>query len=194
MTSSNVANDGNFSIQVIQRALEQFGKIKCIPILQEDVANSIKDYCDEEAYICNSKDHWLTIRKIHGVWYNLNSTNWMPPGGSGPQIIGNFYLGAFLDSIQNSGFTIFVIRHTGFKLPLANKDKFGQGPKRDCSHYFTPAEIDKYHKTHKNVQLNFRGQDERELNEQLQNRLKQDGEGGEEVKKEEEPKFQAFTG
>lgn len=99
MTSSNVANDGNFSIQVIQRALEQFGKIKCIPILQEDVAKTIKDYCDEEAYICNSKDHWLTIRKIHGVWYNLNSTNWMPPGGSGPQIIGNFYLGAFLDSI-----------------------------------------------------------------------------------------------
>lgn len=118
----------------------------------------------------------------------------MPPGGSGPQIIGNFYLGAFLDSIQNSGFTIFVIRHTGFKLPLASRGQFNNGNVRGCSHYFTPAEIEKYHKTHKNVQLNFRGQDERELDEQLKNKLKEDGEGGEEAKKEEEPKFTAFTG
>lgn len=107
MTSHNVANDGNFSIQVIQRALVQFGQIQCTPIENPEVKKSIKDYADEQAFICHSVDHWLAIRKIHGVWYNLNSTNMVPPG---PQIISNFYLSAFLDSIQNSGYTIFVIR------------------------------------------------------------------------------------
>lgn len=32
----------------------------------------------EEAYICHSVDHWIAIRKLFGVWYNLNSTNMMP--------------------------------------------------------------------------------------------------------------------
>jgi len=41
----------------------------------------------------------------------------------GPQIISDFYLSAFLDSIKNSGYTIFVIR--GKKsLPLPNKYEF----------------------------------------------------------------------
>lgn len=70
-----------------------------MPILNKEVSRSIKDYADEEAYICHSVDHWLAIRKIYGVWYNLNSTNMIPPGASGPQIISNFYLSAFLDSI-----------------------------------------------------------------------------------------------
>jgi hypothetical protein len=55
-----------------------------MPILNKEVQSSIKDYADEEAFICNSVDHWLAIRKIYGVWYNLNSTNMIPPGASGP--------------------------------------------------------------------------------------------------------------
>ena len=31
--------------------------------------------------------HWLTIRKVQNVWYNLNSTNM-----EGPEIISDFYL------------------------------------------------------------------------------------------------------
>ena len=58
-----------------------------------------------------------------------------------------------------------MIRHGGFKLPLANKQLFDNGPPRDCSHYFKAADIDKYNKTHKGAALNFKGQDERELNE-----------------------------
>jgi hypothetical protein len=27
----------------------------------------------EEAFICNHSSHWLTLRKIHGSWWNLNS-------------------------------------------------------------------------------------------------------------------------
>jgi ataxin-3 len=62
MTSHNVANDGNFSIQVIQKALLQYDNISCIPVENKEVKNSIKDYAMEKGFICNSKDHWLTIR------------------------------------------------------------------------------------------------------------------------------------
>ena len=80
LTSHNVANDGNFSIQVIQRALLQFGKIEVTPISNKEVKQSLTDYAKEEAFICHSVDHWIAIRKIHGIWYNLNSTNIVPPG------------------------------------------------------------------------------------------------------------------
>ena len=41
----------------------------------------------ETGFICNSSNHWLTIRKVNGKWYNLNSTN-----KEGPEIISDFYL------------------------------------------------------------------------------------------------------
>ena len=92
-----MANDGNFSIQVLDEALKGFGSLQCSPIEKKDVKQSIKDYAMEEAYICHSVDHWIAIRKLYGVCYNLNSTNMVPPG---PQIISDFYLAAFLDSIK----------------------------------------------------------------------------------------------
>lgn len=125
----------------------------------------------EEAYICHSVDHWIAIRKLYGVWYNLNSTNMMPQG---PQIISDFYLAAFLDSIQQSGFTIFVVRHTpgtGSPLPLPKK----QSGARKNQHYISTTEIEKHHKDNKNRKLNTGGADERELEEALQRSLKDMG-------------------
>ena len=91
----------------------------CEPIEKTDVKKSIVDYGLEQAYICHSVDHWIAIRKLYGTWYNLNSTNIVPPG---PQIISDFYLSAFLDSIKHSGYTIFVVRSTGsVPLPLPKK-------------------------------------------------------------------------
>ena len=105
--SHNVANDGNFSIQVICQALMQFAQIEVTNSESPEMKKSIRDYNDEKAFICHSKDHWLAIRKINGVWYNLNSTNMLPPG---PQIIGSFYLQAFLESVKQNGYIIFVVR------------------------------------------------------------------------------------
>jgi Ataxin-3 len=102
-----VADDGNYSIQVLQEALKTFGNVTAEPIEKPDVKKSIQDYCLEQAFICHSVDHWIAIRRLNGVWYNLNSTNIVPPG---PQTISEFYLAAFLDSIKHSGYTIFVVR------------------------------------------------------------------------------------
>ena len=117
-----MADDGNYSIQVIQEALNGFGNLQCVPIENPLVKKSIVDYGLEEAYICHSVDHWIAIRKISGIWYNLNSTNIVPPG---PQIISDFYLSAFLDSIKNSGYTIFVIRKTAENLPMPKRQAQG---------------------------------------------------------------------
>eukprot|EP00349_Pseudokeronopsis_sp_Brazil_P002545 CAMPEP_0202960120 /NCGR_PEP_ID=MMETSP1396-20130829/4271_1 /ASSEMBLY_ACC=CAM_ASM_000872 /TAXON_ID= /ORGANISM="Pseudokeronopsis sp., Strain Brazil" /LENGTH=97 /DNA_ID=CAMNT_0049679113 /DNA_START=111 /DNA_END=404 /DNA_ORIENTATION=+ len=78
--SNNVADNGNYSIQVLSEALSRFGNINCQPLEKKEVRASIKDYADEVAYICHSIDHWIAIRKINEVWYNLNSTNMVPPG------------------------------------------------------------------------------------------------------------------
>ena len=96
LTSHNVALDGNFSIQVLSRALVQFGNIETTPITNKEMQAQIKDYSKEEGYICHSVDHWLAIRRVNGIWYNLNSTNMVPPG---PQIIQPFYLNVFFDHI-----------------------------------------------------------------------------------------------
>ena len=45
--------------------------------------------------MCHNDNHWFSIRKIHGKWFNLNSTN-----AFGPQLITDFYLELFLASIK----------------------------------------------------------------------------------------------
>jgi ataxin-3 len=51
----------------------------------------------QEAFICNLREHWFTVRKLDGVWYNLNSCNGMP------ERISEFYLSAFLAQVSGKG-------------------------------------------------------------------------------------------
>lgn len=48
-----------------------------------------------DAFVCHNDNHWFSVRKIHGKWFNLNSTN-----AYGPQIISDFYLDVFLGSMK----------------------------------------------------------------------------------------------
>jgi Ataxin-3 len=40
-----------------------------------DIIKPSEDLVKRQGFICNSSDHWFSLRKIDGVWYNLNSTN-----------------------------------------------------------------------------------------------------------------------
>jgi hypothetical protein len=60
--------------------LKTFGGHTADPVEKPDIKRSITDYGLEEAFICHSVDTWIAIRKLYGVWYNLNSTNMYPPG------------------------------------------------------------------------------------------------------------------
>ena len=74
----NVSMDGNYNIQVISRALMQFNELSCTPMFQKE--NDTSNLSGEQGFVCHNGDHWLAIRKVNGVWYNLNSTNMVPPG------------------------------------------------------------------------------------------------------------------
>ena len=93
---------------------------------------------------------------MHGVWFNLNSTNIEP----GPQIISDFYLDAFLMSVKNSGYTIFVVR--GQNLPSPVKEEKSD-ELRSNQFYFGIDYLRVHYESNKNRQLNIDGADESEM-------------------------------
>ena len=73
---------------MLQKALETYG-CEVTPLRKQEVEQLLKNDMDNlNAFIFNSSTHWFAIRKIDGVWFNLNSTN----PGPGPQFISDFYL------------------------------------------------------------------------------------------------------
>ncbi|GAB5356293.1 hypothetical protein AAMO2058_000278300 [Amorphochlora amoebiformis] len=102
--STHVDESGNFSIEVIKRAITNVGLT--ITSLNHPKMNKAKENPQNEiAYICNFENHWQAIRKIGGVWYNLNSIS-----KNGPHTISDLYLGAFLQQLQFEKYSIFVIK------------------------------------------------------------------------------------
>jgi len=101
--SGNLADDGNYSIQVIAKALEVWS-IEPIPITNPEMIESRRDPLKETSFICNLASHWLTIRKLDNEWYNLNSLL------SSPEYLSDFYLSAFLDTLIMKGYTVFCVR------------------------------------------------------------------------------------
>jgi len=72
-----------------------------------------------EAILFNSSTHWFAIRKIDDIWFNLNSTNEVP----GPEIISDFYLGAFIQGTAEAGYTNFLVKNLPI-LPEINSDMY----------------------------------------------------------------------
>eukprot|EP01088_Endostelium_zonatum_P017717 TRINITY_DN5367_c0_g1_i1.p1 TRINITY_DN5367_c0_g1~~TRINITY_DN5367_c0_g1_i1.p1 ORF type:complete len:294 (+),score=86.14 TRINITY_DN5367_c0_g1_i1:61-942(+) len=101
--SGNVADDGNYSVQVIQTALDVWN-LKLITIESPDAKASKANPLGEQAFVCNLSSHWLTIRLIDGDWFNFNSLL------DKPQFLSPFYLSAFLDTLISQGYSIFVVK------------------------------------------------------------------------------------
>ncbi|KAJ4834755.1 hypothetical protein Tsubulata_012590 [Turnera subulata] len=101
--SHNVSLGGDFSIQVLQKALEVWD-LQVIP-LDSPVAGPAQIDPDlENAFICHLHDHWFSIRKVNGEWYNFDSLY------AAPQHLSKFYLAAYMDSLKSSGWSIFLVR------------------------------------------------------------------------------------
>eukprot|EP01083_Nonionella_stella_P296646 1007696_1 len=75
--SQNVSDDGNFSIQVLRRALSNLG-LKIYHFGHEQVKQAQEHPEKETGFICNLQAHWFAIRRIGGLWYNLNSLSGLP--------------------------------------------------------------------------------------------------------------------
>ncbi|XP_030855132.1 ataxin-3 isoform X2 [Strongylocentrotus purpuratus] len=101
--STNMDDSGFFSVQVISKALFVW-ELVSIPIGSSE-AGIASVYPEREcAFICNFREHWLTIRKLGNQWFNLNSLL------TGPELISDTYLSMFLAQLQKEGYSIFVIR------------------------------------------------------------------------------------
>ena len=70
--SANVDDQGNFSIQVIKVGLERFKNIE-LELWHHRKGIQDIDPLKQTGFIIHSSDHWFTIRKINGKWWNLNS-------------------------------------------------------------------------------------------------------------------------
>ena len=102
--SQNMDDTGFFSIQVLQRALHIFD-LELIPYAsQHPIAQQARiNPLSVPAYICNLREHWLTIRRFGGQFFDLNSISTVP------KLISDTYLSLYLTQLQQSGYSIFII-------------------------------------------------------------------------------------
>lgn len=110
--SGNVSDDGNFSIQVLSLALKRLCSIDLTSWSSSEGSNAVQDPTLQEAYIVNRSSHWFSVRKIDGVWWNLNSMN------TTPERVSDFYLAAFLGQLRTEGYSVFIVVGD---LPPSNK-------------------------------------------------------------------------
>jgi len=96
--SGNVADDGNYSIQVLSQALKTFS-LSCVHVTNPETTDSEA----EKAFICHLANHWFTIRKIGNDWYNFDSLL------DSPSYLSPFYLSSFLSTLFAGGYSIFSI-------------------------------------------------------------------------------------
>ncbi|PSN48441.1 Ataxin-3 [Blattella germanica] len=102
--SGNYDDSGYFSVQVISSALEVWG-LELVPYNSTEPRALEAQQCPEamQAFICNYRDHWFTIRRLGYQWFNLNSLL------TGPELISDTYLAMFLAQLQQEGYSIFVV-------------------------------------------------------------------------------------
>merc|ERR1719474_2470055 len=106
---SNVSMDGNFSIDVLISALNQL-KIAVLPISHPECAAANENPTKEEGFIFYQMAHWIAYRRIHGVWYDLNSQSNYLLLDPQPVAVSDFFLSAQISKLQDEGFSVYVIR------------------------------------------------------------------------------------
>ncbi|KAJ1563237.1 Ataxin-3 [Cladochytrium tenue] len=105
-TSANYDDSGFFSVEVVMRALAVWN-LTMTPIMSERTVDARAAPENEEAFILNLDQHWLTLRRFgHSKdrWYNCNSL--LPA----PRHVSEVYLSALLDQLETEGYSIFVVR------------------------------------------------------------------------------------
>ncbi|KAF5279000.1 hypothetical protein FQA39_LY05678 [Lamprigera yunnana] len=161
--SGNMDDSGYFSIQVISSALEVWG-LELVPYTSTDerVQSALNDPTSMQAFICNHKDHWFTIRRIANQWFNLNSLLPMP------ELISNTHLSLILAQLRNEGYSIFVI--------------FGQLPDCDADQLLRVRPIQPIYRRSTNSN-NSSDDNDQELQSAIQLSLHEDSDDKDELQK-----------
>ncbi|WCJ28416.1 hypothetical protein M5689_010115 [Euphorbia peplus] len=138
--SHNVSLDGDFSIQVLEKALEVWD-LQVIPLNSPVAEPAQIDPDQENAFICHLHDHWFCIRKVNKEWYNFDSLY------AAPQHLSKFYLAAYLDSLKSSGWSIFLVRGNFPKEFLISSSEASNG----YGQWLTPEDAERITKSGNSV-------------------------------------------
>eukprot|EP00027_Filamoeba_sp_ATCC50430_P014482 CAMPEP_0168570708 /NCGR_PEP_ID=MMETSP0413-20121227/16895_1 /TAXON_ID=136452 /ORGANISM="Filamoeba nolandi, Strain NC-AS-23-1" /LENGTH=393 /DNA_ID=CAMNT_0008603409 /DNA_START=34 /DNA_END=1215 /DNA_ORIENTATION=+ len=111
--SGNVADDGNFSVQVLQRALHK-KKLDCEAVTKDSFFAVLTSLDQHEGFILNKGNHWFAIRKIHNNWFDFNSCN------KKPKYTDVYALCHEMESLVQKGYAVYVVKG---KLPEIPVDK-----------------------------------------------------------------------
>ncbi|KAE8805919.1 ataxin-3 [Hordeum vulgare] len=117
--SHNVSNSGDFSVEVLKRALEVWN-LQFISMHSQAAAGAQSNPELETAFICHFQNHWFCIRNVDGEWYNFNSLC------LAPEHLSQFLLSAYLDSMRGPGSNIYVVRGTFPRDCPTDYNDFGQ--------------------------------------------------------------------
>lgn len=102
--SANMDDTGFFSVQVIAKAISVWGLTEVNFNSSDAVAvNARQDPISQRAFICNFREHWLTIRRLGAQWFNLNSLL------TGPELISDTFLALTLAQLQRDGYSIYLV-------------------------------------------------------------------------------------
>lgn len=115
--SGNVDPSGNFSIEVLRSALLNRYDLALPNLRQDGVLSADTDVSDLSGFICNKESHWFAIRKIHGRYWNLNSTL------ERPVTISGFRVAMELEALQRDGHTVFCVSSTSTLPPPCREEE-----------------------------------------------------------------------
>ena len=148
----------NSCLQVLQKALEVWD-LQVIAFDSPVAEHAQIDPDLGNAFICHLHDHWFCIRKVNGEWYNFDSLY------AAPQHLSKFYLAACMDSLKDSGWSIFlVIGNFPKEFPIASSEApngYGQwlSPEdaekitKSCNTTESPQTIDSTQQAHQETLL-----------------------------------------
>jgi len=100
--SGNVDDSGNFSLQVLNTALQRSHDISLVSWSSSEASKAVQDPTTQSGFIVNRSNHWFAIRKINSIWWNLNSTE------ERPVHITDFFLTAFLSQLRADNYLVFI--------------------------------------------------------------------------------------
>ena len=95
------------------------------------------NFMNWNAFVLRLRTHWFALRKIYGLWFDLDSKNLLP----GPRIFPGFWIVEILNSLRGLGYEIYMVVGN---FPTIERDYKIQLRKKQL--YFSFNELLKYHK------------------------------------------------
>ena len=113
--SANVDAQGNFSIQVLSSALQRKHNIELHDTRKFEHRDAMNRPSGQEGFVLNRDSHWYCLRKLHGEWWQCNSS--FPA----PEKMLGYDLEKTLKELQSSNWTVFVVKGALPYQPVAKR-------------------------------------------------------------------------